>query len=133
MKNILFILSFICISCNAQQQIIPLGTKGFHIEGAYYKDISGDLNAYEGTWQGVFNNRTFIITFVKVKELEPIGKYYQDRLLGRYKMLDGNGNQLYSTYNLVDKDVKVTSLGFVNSTSKNKLRFYFSDLCRGVR
>jgi len=128
MKNILFILTFIFISCKSQQQIIPLGTKGFHIEGAYYKDLNNDLNPYIGSWKGVFEGKTFFIIFTKIKEYEPIGKYYQDRLMGRYKMLDTNGSQLYSTYNLSDQAAKLTSLGFVNNT-KEKLRLLFIDRC----
>ncbi|MCW3160915.1 DUF6705 family protein [Chryseobacterium oryctis] len=128
MKNILFILSFICISCTAQQQIIPLGTKGFHIEGAYYKDINNDLNPYEGTWQGTFEGKTFVITFFKIKHYQPLGKYYKDRIVGRYKMLDASGNELYSTYNLPEEKAKIKSLGFVNST-KDRLRLLFTDLC----
>ncbi|WP_123906611.1 DUF6705 family protein [Chryseobacterium sp. MYb7] len=131
MKNILFILSFICISCKAQQQIIPLETKGWPVEGTYYKDLDNDLTPYIGTWKGVFENKTFIITFSKIKYYEPYDKYYQDRIIGRYKMLDTNGTQLYSTVNLPEDKAKVKSLGFVNSTTKDKLRFYFSDLCRG--
>lgn len=129
MKNILFILSFICISCKAQQQIIPLETKGFPVEGTYYKDLNNDLDPYIGIWKGTFENKNFIISFSKYKDYNSMGNYYKDRLIGRYKMLDANGNQLYSTYNLSDNDVKVTSLGFVNSTTKDKLRFSFIDLC----
>lgn len=131
MKNILFILTFICISCSAQQQIIPLETKGFPIEGTYYKDLNNDLEPYIGTWKGTFDNKTFTISFSKYKDYNSMGNYYKDRLIGRYKMLDANGNLLYSTYSLADTDIKVSSLGFVNSTTKDKLRFYFSDLCRG--
>lgn len=131
MKNILFIFSFIYISCNAQQQIVPLETKGFPAEGTYYKDLNNDLDPFIGKWKGTFNNQTFIISFSKYKDYNSMGNYYKDRLIGRYKMLDTNGNQLYSTYNLEDKDVKVTSLGFVNTITKDKLRLYFSDLCRG--
>ncbi|WP_309843363.1 DUF6705 family protein [Chryseobacterium sp. SLBN-27] len=112
----------------AQQQIIPLETKGWHVAGAYYKDLNNDLDPYVGTWQGIFEGKTFIITFFKYKYYNSMGDYYKDRLMGRYKMLDANGNQLYSTYNLPVEKAKVSSLGFVNST-KTILRLYFSDLC----
>jgi hypothetical protein len=108
-----------------------LETKGFPIEGTYYKDLNNDLEPYIGTWKGTFDNKTFTISFSKYKDYNSMGNYYKDRLIGRYKMLDANGNLLYSTYSLADTDIKVSSLGFVNSTTKDKLRFYFSDLCRG--
>lgn len=132
MKNIFLIITifFTVLSCRAQQQIISMNTKGFHIEGVYYKDLDNELNQYEGTWKGTFNNKTFTITLIKIKLHDPIGNYDQDRLIGKYKMLDANNNQLYSTYNLADDKAKVTSLGFVEQTNKTKLRLMFSDLCR---
>ena len=130
MKNILatlFIITF--VSCNAQQQILSMNTKGFHIENIYYKDIDNELNIYEGTWKGIFNNKIFTITFTKVKLHSLIGNYDQDRVIGKYKMEDTSGNQFYSTYNLPTEEAKVTSLGFVEQTNKTKLRLMFSDLC----
>ncbi|SHL63089.1 hypothetical protein SAMN05444267_102166 [Chryseobacterium polytrichastri] len=130
MKNLLIIFSLIFIGCKAQQQIIPLETKGWPAEGSYRKDLNNDLDPYVGTWKGTFEGKTFMITFTKIKDYDTLGKYYKDRIKGRYKMLDTSGNQLYSTYNLPEEKAKVSSLGFVNST-KAKLRFYFSDLCIG--
>lgn len=130
MKNTLSILLiFILINCNAQQQILSINTKGWPIEGAYYKDLDSELNAYEGTYVGTFENKTFIITFSKYKDYNSMGNYYEDRIIGKYRMLDSNGNQLYSTYNLPDDKAKVTSLGFVEQTNKTKLRLRFGDLC----
>jgi len=128
-KSLIIILGmFAVFSCKAQQQILPLEIKGWPVEGTYYKDLDNDLNPYVGTWKGVFEGKTFIITFIKIKDYETYDKYYKDRIIGRYKMLDSAGNQLYSTYNLPDDKTKVIGLGFVNST-KAKLRLLFSDLC----
>ena len=44
-------------------------------------------------------------------------------------MIDANGVQLYSTYNVPDDKAKVISLGFVEGTNKTKLRLLFGDLC----
>ncbi|WEK69140.1 MAG: hypothetical protein P0Y62_14970 [Candidatus Chryseobacterium colombiense] len=131
MKNILYIIGFlsICISCKAQQQIIPLETKGFPVENTYYKDLNNELSPYIGTWKGTFNNQNFIITFSKYKNYNSTGNYYKDRLAGKYKMLDSNNNELYSTYNLPDNEAKVTSLGFVEQTNHTKLRLVFIDSC----
>ena len=130
MKNILasiFIITF--FSCKAQQQVLSMNTKGFSIEGVYYKDLDNELNIFEGTYTGTFENKTFIITLIKTKIHDPIGNYDQDMLIGKYRMLDSNGNQLYSTYNLADNKSKVKSLGFVEQTNKTKLRLMFGDLC----
>jgi len=131
MKNILYVISFlsICINCKAQQQILSMNTVGMHIENVYYKDLDNELDPYIGTWKGTFDNKTFIITFSKLKLHNTIGNYDQDRLMGKYKMLDSNNAELYSTYNLADDKAKVISLGFVEQTSKTKLRLLFSDLC----
>lgn len=130
MKNIsLLILIIISIGCNAQQQIIPFGTRGWPVEGAYYKDINNELDPYIGTWKGTFYNKKFTITFSKYKGYNSLGNYYEDRLAGKYKMQDANGNELYSTYSLSNDKAKVTSLGFVEQTNKTKLRFLFGDLC----
>lgn len=119
----------ISMSYKAQQQILPLETKGWSIEGVYYKDLNNELDPYIGMWKGTFDNKTFTITFSKVKLHEPLGNYDQDRLVGKYKMQDANGLELYSTYNLLDNKSKVTSLGFVEQTNHTKLRLLFSDLC----
>jgi hypothetical protein len=131
MKNILlFTVVLICFTCKAQQQIIPLETKGWPVEGTYYKDLNDELLPYIGTWKGTFDNKTFIITFTKYKDYNSMGNYYKDRLIGKYKMLDNNGAQLYSTYSLTDDEAKVSSLGFVPNTSRSKLLLLFKDLCR---
>lgn len=131
MKKILYITNFllIVINCKAQQQVIPLETKGFPVENTYYKDLDNELNPFEAAWQGVFNNQTFNITFTKYKDYSSVGNYYKDRLAGKYKMSDVNGVQMYSTYNLSNDKAKVISLGFVEGTNKTKLRLLFGDLC----
>lgn len=128
MKNILLLFTLFIFSCKAQQ-IIPLETKGIPVENTYYKDLNNDLDPYLGTWKGTFENKTFIITFSKYKNFNSLFEYYKDRLAGKYKMLDSNGNELYSTYNLTDEDAKVTSLGFVGPNNLNKLSLSFGDAC----
>jgi hypothetical protein len=131
MKNIFFVLCFlVTLSCKAQQQIFSINAGGWPIEGAYYKDLDNELNQFEGTWKGAFNYQIFNITFSKYKDYNSTGNYYEDRLAGKYKMLDANGIlELYSTYNLPDNNAKVTSLGFVEGTNKTKLRLLFADNC----
>ncbi len=129
MKNILILFIVCFINCKAQQQIVPLETKGIPVKNTYYKDLNNDLDPYIGTWKGVFENKIFIITFSKYKNFNSLYEYYKDRLVGKYKMLDSNGNELYSTYNLTDEDAKVISMGFVGSNNLNKLSLSFGDIC----
>ena len=128
MKYIVLILVFIFIGCKAQQQILPLETKGWPVSGTYYKDLNNELGPYVGTWEGVYDNKTFIITFFKIVDHDNFDNYYKDRIIGKYKMLSNN-NELYSTYNLPDSKTKVISLGFVEATNNAKLRLMFNDLC----
>lgn len=131
MKNIVYIICFlsVCINCKAQQQVLSMNTVGMHLENTYYKDLDNELNQYEGTWKGTFDNKIFTIIFSKIKLHNSIGNYDQDRIIGKYKMQDINGNELYSTYSLPDEKAKVTSLGFVEQTNHTKLSLMFSDLC----
>lgn len=127
MKNliVLFILFISCSYPKAQEQIIPLETKGDRIEGAYYKDLDNELLPFVGTWKGTFQGKIFTITFSKIKY--NYSDYYADTIIGKYKMQDSNGNVLYSTYNLTDEKAKISSIGFMNY--KTKLRLLFLDKC----
>ncbi|UPQ77539.1 DUF6705 family protein [Chryseobacterium nepalense] len=129
MKSLL-LLFILCISCSypkAQEQILPLKTKGERMEGAYYKDLDHELDPFLRTWQGIFQGKTFIITFTKIKYYSSFSDYFQDSIIGKYKMLDSNGNLLYSTYNLTDNKVKILSIGFKDY--KTKLWLSFTDKC----
>ncbi|UPQ77538.1 DUF6705 family protein [Chryseobacterium nepalense] len=129
MKRLL-LLFILCISCSypmAQEQILPLETKGASAEGAYYKDLDHELDPFLGTWQGIFQGKTFIITFSKIKRFNSLGNYYKDTVIGKYKMLDSGGNELYSTYNLAGNKTKISSIAFMDY--KTKLWLSFTDKC----
>ncbi|WP_230032418.1 DUF6705 family protein [Chryseobacterium sp. Bi04] len=129
MKNLL-LLFIVFVSCSypkAQEQIIPLETKGGRTAGAYYKDLDNELSPFVGTWKGTFQDKTFIITFYKIKYYNSLSDYFQDSIIGKYKLLDSNGSELYSTYNLADNKAKILSIGFKNY--KTKLWFSFTDKC----
>lgn len=128
MKNIILLILLIAFTaCKAQSIILPLGTKGDRKAGAYYKDLDNDLLPYIGTWSGTVSNKSFRITFQKVKEYEDFDNSWTDRLYGRYEINDLNGNLIASTYSLIDDDVDVTSLGFFYN--KTKLKFYYNGDC----
>ena len=128
MKNLLlFILLMIGTFSNAQEQIVPLETKGWSEENMYYKDLDNELLPFVGTWKGTFQGKIFEITFSRIKYHLTLDNFSMDRIIGKYKMSDSNGNILYSTYNLIDNKAKVKSLGFMNY--KTKLRLLFLDKC----
>ncbi|MGL6128449.1 DUF6705 family protein, partial [Chryseobacterium artocarpi] len=95
MKNIfLFILLSISISCTAQTY--PLRTFTDIPENAYLKDLNNELNYYAGTWKGIWNNKTIYIIFKKnTYTYDNVLKYYKDNLIGKFKVLDSNGNILF--------------------------------------
>ncbi|SDM15594.1 DUF6705 family protein [Chryseobacterium taihuense] len=84
MKNILiiFVLSF--INCKAQQQILPLETRGIPIEGAYYKDLDNELDPFQGTY--IYNNGNKIFKIILKKMIkQPSDSHYEDMISGEYE------------------------------------------------
>ncbi|MDR6371166.1 hypothetical protein J2795_001788 [Chryseobacterium bernardetii] len=59
------LLVFITISCNAQ--IYPLNYKEDVPNGAYYKDLDGELDKYVGMWKGIWNGKTLYLDLRKNK------------------------------------------------------------------
>ncbi|PQA89813.1 hypothetical protein B0A69_22030, partial [Chryseobacterium shigense] len=58
-------------------------------ENAYLKDTNNELQSYEGTWKGVWANKTIYITFKKItNKFDSDFKYYIDYLIGKFKVLD---------------------------------------------
>lgn len=92
MKQIfLIILSIITISCNAQ--IYPLNYKEDVPDGAYYKDINGELDKYVGIWKGTWDNgKTIYLQLKKIKDYSGGNHpYYIDRIFGERKIISSNG------------------------------------------
>lgn len=129
MKNIfLIILLSSAIACTAQTY--PLRTFTSIPENAYLKDTNNELNAYEGTWKGTWNNRTIFVTLKKVthKYNENL-KYYKDFLIGKFKVLDNNGNILFDNTNLPDDNTKIWGGGIRKVDDKYSLNYVDQDLC----
>ncbi|MCD1116216.1 DUF6705 family protein [Chryseobacterium turcicum] len=129
MKNIfLIILLNTTISCTAQ--IYSLRTFTDIPENAYEKDISNELPAYEGIWKGVWGNKTIFINFKKItNKYDQHFKYYRDYLIGKFKVLDSNGNLLFDNTNLTDDKAKIYGSGFRKTDDKYSLIYIDNDLC----
>ncbi|WP_439480674.1 DUF6705 family protein [Chryseobacterium aquaticum] len=111
MKNILLILNFLVfatISCSAQNTmsledaaIYPEQPDGRMLppNTTYLKDINNSLNKYVGTWRGNLNGKKYEYNFIKkVNDGSVDGKVRRDRLVGRLRITDSNGNILYNTF-----------------------------------
>ncbi|AZB34379.1 hypothetical protein EG351_12620 [Chryseobacterium bernardetii] len=119
---------YISFSCNAQ--IYPLRTFTQIPENAYLKDTNNELQAYEGIWKGTWNNKTVYITFKKVtNKYNKNLKYYKDNLIGKFKVLDSNGNSLFDNTNLSDDNPKIWGGKFRKIDDKYSLVYVDADLC----
>ena len=129
MKQILLILiSIITISCNAQ--IYPLNYKDDVPNGAYYKDLDGELNKYVGVWKGTWNNKTLYIDLRKVKY--KLGDIYRDMILGERKIISSNGMvEIDRISNFGSDGTEFNGIGF-NLKNGNIKRLYFNprNMCR---
>ncbi|RPD94041.1 hypothetical protein EGM88_12675 [Aureibaculum marinum] len=123
MKNILIIivsLSLTTLSCKAQQ-IIPvenavnyrnsegglMGDKDY----VYVKDVNNLLNKFVGTWQGIYDNKTFEFNVVKITEDD--GELKEDKLIMRYKITDSESNVIEDVTSLPNDDTLVMNGGYI--------------------
>ncbi len=142
-KNIL-ILGLIILSaifCKAQSPIYDITepTKG-KPKGAYYKDIYGVLDGYDGTY--LYTNGNTSLKFILKKKVKSFGYYYEDLIVGEFQFIkDGveKGNTL-ANMNINYKDEAVnhritgstiitgTQLGCPDcSPTEKRLRLSFVD------
>ncbi|SHM87640.1 hypothetical protein SAMN05444360_12031 [Chryseobacterium carnipullorum] len=95
MKNIfLILLSFISVSIYSQ--VYPLHTEGKSDlpNGAYFKDMDGELNHYIGLWKGNWNDKTIYLDLRKIKYYlgtNPNDGIYIDKILGERKIINSSG------------------------------------------
>ncbi len=134
MKNI-FLLLLLAVSCKSytqQQTIVPLRTYADIPEdaGYYMKDTNNELHDFEGTWKGVWDNKTVFITFKKINnKYNNVMKYNADIIIGKFKTLDSNGNILFDNTQLSDNEAKIEGTGFQNITDKYLMSYRDNDLC----
>lgn len=129
MKTIILLIVLIStISCKAQ--IYPLRTFTDVPENSYYKDTNNELQYYEGTWKGNWNNKIIYITFKKVDYIYISSiKEYRDMLIARFKVTDNNGLILFDNTNLSDNEVKIKGTRFRKSDDKYGFIYLDWDLC----
>jgi len=134
MKNI-FLLLLLTISCKSytqQQTIVPLRTYTDIPEdaGYYMKDTNNELQDYEGTWKGVWDNKTIFITFKKINDkYNTAMRYNSDIIVGKFKTLDNNGNILFDNTQSIDNEAKIEGTGFQKITDKYLMFYVDKDLC----
>lgn len=105
-----------------QKTILPLRTyTDIPEEQCYYlKDTNNELQDYEGTWKGIWNNKTIFITFKKLTDRYSIyRKHNRDLLIAKFKVLDNNGNVLFDNTSDSDDNAKIKGSGFANIGSKS--------------
>lgn len=114
-------------------QTYPLNTNTDVPTNAYIKDLNNELFPYEGTWQAVWESKTFIIELKKIKkhlDHKENNPYYKDVLVGKFKVLDSSGNALFNNTNLPDNDTKIEGTRFFTIPYKRYSLFYFdNDIC----
>lgn len=114
-----------------QKIIVPLRTYKYIPENQCYyrKDINNELNDYEGTWVGNWNNKTIHITFKKIMKFNDFNKYYKDLLIARFKVVSTNGSILFDNTALSDNNTKINNGGFYKDENKVGLSYYDKDIC----
>ncbi|NMR35203.1 hypothetical protein HIO71_13515 [Chryseobacterium aquaticum] len=130
-KIILFIIFTFTISCQAQTY--PLRTYGIEFpKDSYVKDTNNELLDYEGTWKGTWNNKTIFVTFKKIKFYKSYldyRAYFNDIIVGKFKVIDSNGVILYDNTSLPDNKAKIKGSNFKKVDNKYSLIYIDPDLC----
>lgn len=135
MKKIFLILSLNAFVFNKAQQILPLSTATVTSDviapNTYMKDTDNQLPVFEGTWKGIWNNKTLIINFKKIKYYDTFSKsnpFHQDVLIGRFQVKDIMGEILFDDLTAKENTEKIMG----QSISPNKtyqLLYVDPDLC----
>jgi hypothetical protein len=104
MKYLFFALTLFTASCSAQTVSLETAAQCRATSNCpnftYIKDSSNSLDKYAGTWKGNYNGKIYEFNFIKKLNLgEDIKK---DKLIGRMKVTDSNGNIIYNTFNETD-------------------------------
>ncbi len=127
-KFLIIALFISIIFCKAQTY--PLRTFTEVPENAYLKDTNNELQYYVGTWKGTWNNKTIYITFKKItNQYNPNLKYYKDFLIGKFKVMDSNGQILFDNTSISDNDAKITGGKFRKVDDKYSLGYIDPDIC----
>ena len=134
------IVTFVFISCKSQT--VPLNTYYHDVSsGAYFKDMLGELNKFEGTWQ--YTNSTDTLTIIIQKRTHVFdGEYYEDLLVGEYRFIS-SGVELVNTlpflfdFTTIGGQHKINGRNFISNSEnpicnsctsdEKRIKLYFHD------
>ena len=86
----------------------------------YMKDINNELQDYVGTWKGIWDNKTLLITFKKItNRYNMYFKYNEDLLIAKFKVTDSGGNILFDNTSDSDNNAKIIGSGFAIMGAKS--------------
>lgn len=95
------------------------------------KDTNNELPDYEGTWTGVWNNKTFYISFKRISnKYDSHFKYSKDLLSGKFKVVNSDYNILFDNTIVSDDNAKINGGKFVKDKFEYSFSYYDKDLCR---
>lgn len=122
----LFILfNTVFASCQVTTTV-PLNTYDYP-NGAYLKDLNNELPFWEGTWEGIANNKKYIFEFVIFRQhlITFPNNHYIDEIKGKLKVIDLNTSQeLYNNLNITNyENFKIHGLSLRGSV----FHFWFQD------
>lgn len=133
MKNIFLIISLLILTISCQAQTYQLRTYGVEFpKDSYVKDINNELQDYTGTWKGTWNNKNFQVTFNKImiyKSYLNERAYYNDILIGKFKVTDSNGLILFDNTNIPNNGAKINGSGFKKNTDNYLLNYIDEEIC----
>ncbi|MCW3160360.1 DUF6705 family protein [Chryseobacterium oryctis] len=136
MKKIsILIFAISLLYCKAQEQTLPLTTMNNELPlNAYIKDTENQLPAFEGTWKGKVNDKTFTIVLKKAKYYDTLSQsnpFYKDLLWGKFQVKDSNDKILFDNLSLQDNYSKIQGRRIYPS-GKYELIYLDPDLCNKV-
>ncbi|MDR2237985.1 MAG: hypothetical protein LBE92_17825 [Chryseobacterium sp.] len=135
MKKTILILFVTGVNFIYAQQVFPLeANKIDYPNGAYYKDINGELNPYIGTWKGNWDGKTIYLELKKIKKRTTAnnGKYYDiDKIVGERKIISSTGAvEVDRITNFNETDYEFSGIyGQYKDFSKKHLLFQPKDMC----
>ncbi len=94
-KYIIYIIFFIVITnCKAQSPVLDITAPQEGPKGAYYKDLYGLLDGYDGTYTYTSGNNSFKL--ILKKKIKSYGYYYEDLVVGEFQFIE-NGIEIGNT------------------------------------
>ena len=133
MKKVIYITLFLILlakTVNAQNPTILDRHTSLvgEIPNAYYKDIEGFYNQFEGTWVYTDSEKTIRFRFKKKEEFfyQSVVNYYIDVLIGEMQFISNNQELINSLSNI---DVNHNSIFRYSLFSRRKVGYNYDPMC----